>query len=133
MRISSPPQLTEQSVDSTGVSSELVSPQVLPSKPKLRAVEPQLIEHEGERLILLSDPLGLTDKSLLMPQHVTPLLALCDGSRDVAMLQAGLALRTGIQLSASQIEEVLGGLDAAAAPGERPVSRGVFTGAGSLP
>ena len=50
---------------------------------------------------------------MLVPQHLAPLLALCDGTRDISGLQTGLALRTGVQLSTAQIREFIGGLDEA--------------------
>jgi len=61
----------------------------------------------------MHDPLGLSDKAVLVPQHMASLLALCDGTRDIGGLQAGLALRTGIQLTPSQVRDVLAEMDAA--------------------
>ena len=84
-----------------------------PSKPKLRPVDAQWVEHQGHHYVHLRDPLELSDTAVLIPQHLAPLIALCDGTRDVAGLQAGLALRTSIQLSTPQILDFLAGMDSA--------------------
>ena len=67
-----------------------------PEHPKLRPVDPKWVEHEGMRYLYLCDPMGLTDRSVLVPSQLVPLLALCDGTRDVSTLQTGLALRAGL-------------------------------------
>ena len=87
----------------------------VPARPKLRPVEPVWIEHQGQRFLHLRDPMGLSKSAVLVPQHLTPLLALCDGTRDLDTLRSGLAVRTGIQLTPSQICEFVAGLDAALA------------------
>ena len=87
--------------------------QSIPIAPKLRPVEPQWIEHQGQRLLMLKDPLALSDKTVLVPQQLAMLLALCDGTRDVEGLQAGLAIRTGVQVSTAQLRQLIAGLDSA--------------------
>jgi AmmeMemoRadiSam system protein B len=82
-------------------------------RPKLRNVEPVWVEHQGQRLLQLRDPLGLSDKSLLIPQHLVTLLAMCDGTRTIETLRHGYTLRTGVQLSSQQTREIVEQLDAA--------------------
>ena len=82
-------------------------------RPKIRPVEPLWIEHEGAEYLYLRDPLGLTGKGVMVPQQMAPLLALCDGTRGFGELQAGLALRTGMRISATQVAEFVAGLDEA--------------------
>ena len=82
-------------------------------KPKLRSLDPQWVEQRGQRYLYLRDPLGLSERTVLVPQELTPMLALLDGTRDEAGLQASLALRTGLQLSLSQVREFVAGMDAA--------------------
>ncbi len=84
-----------------------------PVFPKLRSLDPQLVEVQGEHLIYLRDPLRLSDKAVLVPRELAPLLALCDGTRDADGLRTSLALRTGLQLSTARIVELLEGLDGA--------------------
>ena len=88
------------------------SPEI-PTHPKLRAVDPQLVRHEGRSYVYLRDPLGLSESTALIPQQLVSLLALCDGTRDLATLQAGLALRTGLHLAVPEIKELVARLDAA--------------------
>lgn len=81
--------------------------------PKLRSVETHLITHGGRPSIMLRDPLQLTDKVVIIPQILAPLLALCDGTRDLAGLRAGLAIRTGLSLSLDDITHLIDQLDQA--------------------
>ena len=72
--------------------------------PKLRPIQPHLIEHEGRPAILLQDPLHLTGEMMVMPQELGSLLALCDGSRDLNGLRAALAVHAGVNLSPDMID-----------------------------
>lgn len=79
--------------------------------PKLRAIDARPIIHGGQPGILLRDPLQLTDKTVIIPQHVGPLLALCDGTRDSNAISAALAVRFGVRVAPSTIEQFLSVLD----------------------
>ncbi|TAK33735.1 MAG: AmmeMemoRadiSam system protein B [Chloroflexota bacterium] len=80
-------------------------------KPKLRPVDVKPVTHQGQYGLLLRDPLGLADKAVIVPPQVIPLLALCDGTRDVPALRAVLALRNGIDLSLDIVQRILDQLD----------------------
>lgn len=80
-------------------------------KPRLRLIDAQPIVYEGERYLLLRDPLELTAQNLLVPQPYVPALALCDGSRTVATLRAALAMRYGLFLTTQRLEEFIAALD----------------------
>lgn len=82
-------------------------------KPKLRPVETQWVQHEGQPVLLLRDPLQLTDKSLMVPAALAAFLALCDGTRDLARLRAAFTLRTGIAITPDQTTQIVGQLDEA--------------------
>ena len=84
----------------------------LPTHPKLRPVDSQWVEYQGQRLLHLRDTIGLARRAILVPMPLTPLLALCDGTRDERGLRDGLALRTGVQLSPSQVRDFVESLDA---------------------
>ncbi len=79
--------------------------------PKLRLVDTQVVNYEGENYLLLRDPLLLTERTLLIPQPMIPALALCDGTRSPSTLRAALAIRYGLFLSTQRIEEFLNALD----------------------
>ena len=80
-------------------------------KPKLRRIESQLSERNGQPVALVHDSLGLTNRGIAVPLALIPLLELCDGTRDEATLCAALALRTGIQLDTLELQRILTQLD----------------------
>ena len=80
-------------------------------KPKLRAVQPTLIEHQGSPYIVLSDPLRLSEETIAIPHPLAPLLELCDGTRDVPTLQTAFELRTGIRLEEETVQGIIAQLD----------------------
>ncbi len=81
--------------------------------PKLRAVQPDFIEYEGNPYIMLKDPLSLTEEVLLVPQQMGLLLGLCDGTRDEAELKAAFELHSGVSLPEDIIAQVISRLDEA--------------------
>ena len=83
----------------------------LPSRPKLRLLEPQLVDYQGQQMIYLHDSLGIAKDGALIPQPLAPLLSLCDGTRDVTGLRSGLLMRTGDTLPAHIIVQILQQLD----------------------
>ena len=83
----------------------------VPTHPKIRLLQPRLVEHQGRLLIYLHDDLGITKQGALIPQPLAPLLALCDGTRDVGALRAGLLARTGAALPEHVISEIVAQLD----------------------
>ncbi|MBI3947820.1 MAG: AmmeMemoRadiSam system protein B [Armatimonadetes bacterium] len=82
-------------------------------RPKLRPIEVRHVVENGRALLLLRDPLALSDRVLLVPQSLAPALALCDGTRDAGTLGAALALRYGIRVPTSRLREMIATLDEA--------------------
>ena len=82
-------------------------------RPRLRRVEPRRVQYQGQPFIHLHDPLGIAERTILLPEGMAPLLMLADGTRDTAGLQASLLLRTGVHVSQEQIAELIQGLDEA--------------------
>lgn len=85
----------------------------IPQMPKLRSVEPQLVQYEGGEYVHLKDPLSMATESVLIPQQLLPLLALCDGTRDIQGLQSAFQLRTGARLNDEAMQDIMLQLDAA--------------------
>jgi hypothetical protein len=81
--------------------------------PKLRQVNIQPIQHENQPLLLLDDPLHLSESSIAVPRSLAPLLLLMDGSRDEAGLEASLQVRAGVRLAPGLLGHLLDSLDAA--------------------
>ena len=82
-------------------------------KPKLREVQAQPIQHQGQPMILLRDPLHLSDAMLAVPQPLGPLLGLMDGTRDAAALESTLLVRSGVRLAPGLLSRLLADLDEA--------------------
>src|SRR5262245_58804380 len=79
--------------------------------PRLRPLEIFPAEADGQRLLCLRDPSGMTDRVAFIPPAAAALLTLCDGRRDAAEVARELAVRTGMRVSGSQIESVIEQLD----------------------
>jgi AmmeMemoRadiSam system protein B len=79
--------------------------------PKLRSVETTPVHQGGRYFIMLRDPLRLADKQIIIPQELTPVLALCDGTRDASAISAALAVRYGQNVSSKEIHHLLAALD----------------------
>lgn len=82
-------------------------------KPKLRNVEVHPIQYQGQPMILLRDPLRLSDAQIAIPRPLAPLLGLMDGSRDEAALEGALLLRAGVRLAPGLLSRLLADLDTA--------------------
>ena len=48
-------------------------------KPKLRSVHIQPIQHQGQAMLMLTDPLGLSTTTIAVPRPLGPVLMLMDG------------------------------------------------------
>jgi AmmeMemoRadiSam system protein B len=80
--------------------------------PKLRDIEIRPIQHQGEQMLLLVDPLVLSDNQIAVPRPLGLLLAMMDGTRDGGALEAALRVRTGVRLAEGLLEQLLKDLDA---------------------
>ncbi len=80
-------------------------------KPKVRPLELRPFVDRGRPVIMLRDPLALSDKVAILPQALGPLLALMDGSRDVPALHASLLVRVGVRIAPEIIQRVVDQLD----------------------
>jgi len=81
--------------------------------PKLRPVEAHAITHAGRPSVLLRDPLRLSERNVVVPRALAPVLALCDGTRDAPELSADLAAAFGLRAETDIIAELLLVLDQA--------------------
>lgn len=81
--------------------------------PKLRALDTQWVEQNGQPAMLLQDRLGIGARGVVVPRILVPLLALCDGTHTPPAIQAALQLQWGIQLPLATVEKVISQLDSA--------------------
>lgn len=80
-------------------------------RPRLRPLDIRPVRHQGHPFLLLRDPLGLSDRTVMVPAQLGPLLALADGTRDLRALHTAFLLRTGLSLPFSQLEALFRRLD----------------------
>lgn len=81
--------------------------------PKLRPLDIQPYQQDGQSLLLLRDPLGLTDQMLGLPRSLAPLLGLCDGTRDLVGIHTALTVRWGVRISRQTLNALVETLDEA--------------------
>lgn len=81
--------------------------------PKLRPHQAGWTEHDGRPVLYLHERMGLSERLVLVPPTLAPLLSLFDGSRDVGALRSAFLLRSGMDLGIEAIEQILGQLDEA--------------------
>jgi AmmeMemoRadiSam system protein B len=79
--------------------------------PKLRAIRTQPMVEQGQQGILLTDPLGVSQTRLFVPNSIATLLSLIDGTRDTGTLRTGFELRTGRTVGNALVEQLLSRLD----------------------
>jgi AmmeMemoRadiSam system protein B len=80
-------------------------------KPKLRDIKFQPAMGRGQQGFVLSDPLGISRKTLFMPIYMSFLLNLLDGTRDIGTIKAGFELKTGRIIDNSDLELLISNLD----------------------
>jgi AmmeMemoRadiSam system protein B len=81
--------------------------------PKLRPVEVRPLVDRDQPALMLRDPQAISDKVVVLPQALGPLLALCDGSRDVSELGEALLVHAGLRVTPDVIQRVIDRLDEA--------------------
>ncbi len=81
--------------------------------PKLRPVDLRWVQWQGQQLLHIQDPLRLSDKTIIVPPAMAPLLALLDGTRDPDAVRSAFLLRSQVYLKPDQIQGLIDSLDQA--------------------
>lgn len=81
--------------------------------PKLRPLDVRQAMHQGQQVLVLRDPLGISAQTAIVPQSLAPILLLCDGTRELSALRASLAVRYGTVLSDEMLAQIVESLDEA--------------------
>ncbi len=81
--------------------------------PRLRPLDIQPILYRGQPFLYLRDPLSLSDKTIIIPQTLAPVLMLLDGSRDPSAVSASCAIRFGMRVTTQNIQDLINALDQA--------------------
>ena len=79
--------------------------------PRLRNVEAFPVEHEGQRVVALRDPSGLTDSVVLLPPPLLEIVSMFDGEHTLVDVQAVVMRQQGRLVTAAEIEDVAASLD----------------------
>jgi AmmeMemoRadiSam system protein B len=79
--------------------------------PRLRNVEAFPVEHEGERVVALRDPSGITPAVVLLPGPLLEIVSMFDGEHTVVDVQGVIMRKHGRLLTAEEIESVAASLD----------------------
>ncbi len=79
--------------------------------PKIRPLEPLQLEHEGQTLFRLSDPLRIAHDAPVVSVAAFLLITMMDGQHAIADMQAEFAKRTRMALDAQSIETLIRQLD----------------------
>lgn len=80
-------------------------------RPRVRALEPHWVDHEGEKLLVLRDRVGLFDEPVAVPPVVGFILSLCDGARDEDEIRGRLATELGRSIEPPELREILDELE----------------------
>jgi MEMO1 family protein len=73
--------------------------------PPLRHLHVRPFNSDGRDLLILQDPLELAEGSVLLPRALGPLLALCDGRKDIESLKSALLLRYRRQVTTELLQD----------------------------
>jgi MEMO1 family protein len=82
-------------------------------RPQLRPLDFRPINQDGQRAILLRDPLQLSDLMVAVPQQLGPALIMCDGTHDRASLRAALIEQYQMLVGTEVLERLITALDEA--------------------
>lgn len=93
----------------------LVSPKepTLTTKPLLRPLDFQPVNHQGQQMWYLHDPQQLTDQQLVMPPVLAQMLLFCDGAHTPDAIHAALCQRVGFNVPRDVVDDALARLDEA--------------------
>ncbi len=79
--------------------------------PRIRPVETFPIEHQGQTVICLRDPMGFAEQPIALGMGAYFLVTLFTGNHTLADIQQAFAKRFGEQLPAERLQELIDSLD----------------------
>lgn len=82
-------------------------------RPRLRPLDMQWTAVNGRPALVLRDRQGISDRVMVIPGELAPLLAFLDGSRTPAGIRLAFEMRTGQFLPAGLVENLIARLDEA--------------------
>lgn len=82
-------------------------------KPRLRPLDFQPVQYEGQQMWYLRDPLQLTDAQIIVPPGLAQMLMFLDGTRTPLQIHEALCAELGMPLDFSIVKTALDTLDQA--------------------
>ncbi|HID53408.1 MAG TPA: AmmeMemoRadiSam system protein B [Anaerolineae bacterium] len=82
-------------------------------KPQLRPLDFQQVQHQGQPMWYLRDPMKLTDYQLLMPPALAQILLFCDGTRDIDEIHEALCDHLNAPINYDIVVDTIAQLDEA--------------------
>lgn len=79
--------------------------------PRIRSISPQPVQHRGRDYLLLRDPLLLSERMVLVPHHLAPVLGLCDGTTPRSAMGSILSQEFNLHVDPDEIDALLSVLD----------------------
>jgi len=92
---------------------DLPPPNATSDRPRVRYVDATPIEHEGQNLFVLRDAEGVCPNEITVPPITYYIMALMDGTRDLAEVETEVARQTGQTFEREKLEGLLENLDEA--------------------
>ncbi len=83
----------------------------MPTKPRLRSLNFLPVTYQGQQMLLLRDPLQLTDNQLCVPPGLAHIIPLCDGSHTIEQIHHEIREDIGVFISTKVIANTLRKLD----------------------
>ncbi|TFH35259.1 MAG: AmmeMemoRadiSam system protein B [Anaerolineales bacterium] len=75
--------------------------------PRIRNLNAIPASQGNRQLVLLEDPLGIAEQTILIPPQLTPLLMLCDGTRSIPEIQSAYISMYGLAIDVEEINRWL--------------------------
>lgn len=85
----------------------------MPAKPRLRPLDFVPVHYQGQQMLLLRDPLQLTDSQLCLPPALVQLLPFCDGSRTIEQIHRAFCRYLEVSIPIKMVTDTITQLDEA--------------------
>jgi AmmeMemoRadiSam system protein B len=108
---SSPKDVTRKPRDIFGRTEILPMPRCSDDRPRVRWMQPQLLQVKGETFVSLRDPAGIQSETMLLSPLAYQLTQLMDGLHSRPQILEQAQQRWGVQLQPQQLDQLLNSLE----------------------
>lgn len=107
----SPARLTPKPRESSGRPENVPMSRCINDRPRVRWMQPELLQVKGETFVSLRDPAGIQVDLMLLSPLAYQLTQLMDGRRSRSQILEQARERWGVRLQAEQLDQLLNSLD----------------------